>query len=83
MLESILAGTGLDLIGEGSGVDIGPMREHGVLLIGLRNIGVRYFDYHHAPSDTLDKIDENEFKEGLAHIAALTWSLANVETPEN
>ena len=83
MLENILKGTGLDLIGNGSGVDIGPMREHGVLLIGLRNISVRYFDYHHAPSDTLDKINEEEFEEGLAHIATLTWALANIETFEN
>ena len=41
----------------GSGADIGPLKDGRVILSGLRPDPQRYFDYHHAPSDTFDKIN--------------------------
>ncbi|MCH7493377.1 M20/M25/M40 family metallo-hydrolase [bacterium] len=70
---------GLPLVFAGSGVDIGPLGEHGVLRIGLRPDDSRYFDFHHSPADTLDKVDPALFLEGLAQVAGLTWLLANAD----
>ena len=42
---------------EADGSDIGPMIEAGVPGVGLSQDGTRYFDLHHTPDDTLDKID--------------------------
>jgi len=36
----------------------------------------RYFDYHHSPAGTLDKIDPHELAQNTAAFAALTWMLA-------
>jgi hypothetical protein len=37
-----------------------------------------YFDYHHTPADTLDKVDSLEMKKQVAVLAMLTWYLANM-----
>lgn len=37
-----------------------------------------YFDYHHTPADTLDKVDPLEMKKQVAVLAMLTWYLANM-----
>ena len=42
----------------GSGADIGPLKNGEVILAGLRPDTQRYFDYHHAASDTFDKINK-------------------------
>jgi carboxypeptidase Q len=36
-----------------------------------------YFDYHHAPSDTLDKVNPDDLARDTAAIAAMTWTLAD------
>jgi hypothetical protein len=38
---------------------------------------LKYFEYHHSPADTLDKIDPKELAQDSAAIAALAWILAN------
>ena len=42
---------------EAEGSDISPMLADGVPGIGLSQDGTRYFDIHHSPDDTLDKVD--------------------------
>ncbi|HEX7641338.1 MAG TPA: M20/M25/M40 family metallo-hydrolase [Burkholderiaceae bacterium] len=37
-----------------------------------------YFDYHHTPADTLDKVDPLEMKKQVAVLAMLTWYLAEM-----
>lgn len=59
----------------GSGVDISPMKKDGVMLIGFVPDSQRYFDYHHAESDTFDKINQRELELGAASIAALIYLL--------
>jgi hypothetical protein len=34
---------------------------------------LHYFDYHHTPADTLDKVDAKELAQDTAAIAALAW----------
>ena len=57
----------------GSGADIGPLKDGRVILSGLRPDPQRYFDYHHAPSDTFDKINKRELELGSATMAALVY----------
>lgn len=40
-----------------------------------------YFNYHHTPADTFDKVDPDHLKRHVAVMSALTWYLANMEQP--
>ena len=48
-----------------------------VILSGLRPDPQRYFDYHHAPSDTFDKINRRELELGAAAMTALIYLMDN------
>ena len=61
----------------GSGADIGPLKDGRVILSGLRPDPQRYFDYHHAPSDTFDKINRRELELGAAAMTALIFLMDN------
>jgi hypothetical protein len=58
---------------EGGGADIGPLAKMNVALIGFLPDSQRYFDYHHTPQDTFDKINRRELELGAASMAALTY----------
>ena len=61
----------------GSGADIGPLKNGEVILAGLRPDTQRYFDYHHAASDTFDKINKRELELGAAAMTALVYLIDN------
>ena len=61
----------------GSGADIGPLKDGKIILAGLRPDPQRYFDYHHAASDTFDKINKRELELGAAAIASLVYLIDN------
>lgn len=78
-----LGSVGADDVREGwAGVDIGPIVEAGVPGIGHRVKGERYFDYHHSPADTFDKIVLEELNANVAAVAALIWAIAEEGLPE-
>ncbi len=58
--------------GEG-GADIGPLGDQGTLLIGFLPDSQRYFDFHHAKTDTLEAVNERELNLGAASMAALVY----------
>jgi len=60
-----------------TGADTSFLAEAGVPSFGFVPEPLHYFDYHHTPADTLDKIDPKELAADSAAIAALTWILAN------
>lgn len=60
-----------------TGADTSFLVEAGVPGFGLVPDPLHYFDYHHTPADTLDKIDPKELAQDSAAIAALAWILAN------
>jgi carboxypeptidase Q len=62
----------------GGGADISPLRDGGVLLIGLHPDDTHYFDVHHTDADTVDKVDPDALAEATGALAALTWRLANL-----
>lgn len=72
-LEDIQVETG------GSGADISPMKEHGVLLMGHLVDGSSYFDLHHSPADTLDKVDPEDLTNNVAVMATVAYILADMD----
>ena len=64
-----------------SGVDIRPICEMGVPGIGHRVHGERYFDYHHSPADTFDKVDRDDLTWNVAAIATLVRAIADDPVP--
>ena len=59
----------------GGGSDIGPLKKQGTLCLGFIPDSQRYFDVHHAGSDTFDKINKRELELGAASIAAMIYLL--------
>jgi carboxypeptidase Q len=57
----------------GSGVDVGKLKPLGTALIALVTDSQRYFDYHHSPNDTFDKVNQRELQLGSFSIAALVY----------
>jgi len=59
------------------GVDIGPLKNEftGIPLFGFVPDSQRYFDFHHAPSDVFENVNERELALGAASIAALIYLL--------
>jgi carboxypeptidase Q len=55
------------------GVDISFLEEIGTTLIGLRPDSQRYFDYHHSPADTFDKVNLRELELGAGAMASLVY----------
>ncbi|WOR14776.1 M28 family peptidase [Hyphomonas sp. FCG-A18] len=58
------------------GPDIGVLRRSGVPVVTPAQNGLDYFDYHHTPDDTFDKIDPEEFRQNVAVYAAFTYIAA-------
>jgi hypothetical protein len=58
---------------EGGGADISPLAPQGVPLMGFLPDSQRYFNYHHTPEDTFDKVDKRELELGAASMAALIY----------
>ena len=72
-------------IGPGSnaargGPDLTYLREAGVPVVGLIQNGWDYFDLHHTPDDTLDKIDPAALAQNVAAYAAFLYLAAEVDT---
>ncbi|MFV0622425.1 M20/M25/M40 family metallo-hydrolase [Sphingomonas sp. ac-8] len=61
----------------GDGTDIGPVLATGVAAVDLSQDGTRYFDYHHTPDDTLDKIDRAQLQQNVAAWTAMLAIVAN------
>lgn len=62
----------------GGGADIGPLMQDGVPGLGLRTVGTHYFDWHHSPADTVDKVNPQEFRMNVATMAVMAYVLADM-----
>ena len=72
--KKLLAPYGLhDITAGGSGADIGPLKDDHVTLVGYRPDSQRYFDYHHAATDTFDKVNKRELELGSASMASIVY----------
>ncbi len=63
------------------GADINIVRDQKGAIIDLNQDGTRYFDLHHTPDDTLDKIDPVQLRQNVAVWTAVTAILANHPDP--
>jgi Iap family predicted aminopeptidase len=61
------------------GPDMKYLREAGVPVVGLKQNGWDYFDLHHTPDDTLDKIAPDILNQNIAAYAAFLYLAAETE----
>jgi Zn-dependent M28 family amino/carboxypeptidase len=79
-IAAILAPLGIALDPGGAssgGPDLSPLNDAGMPVMRLAQDGRDYFDLHHTPDDTLDKIDPEAMTQNVAAYAAFLWVLAN------
>jgi hypothetical protein len=67
---------------DADGSDVGPMIGAGVPGVGLSQDGTYYFDVHHTPDDTLDKIDPADLRQNVAAWTTMLSVLAGPVEPE-
>ena len=63
------------------GADIDIARDQETAIIDLQQDGTRYFDLHHTPDDTLDKIDPDQLRQNVAVWTQVVGILANEAGP--
>jgi len=84
MLQSALAPLGIvpGALDKAEGSDIGPLLDAGMPGVGLSQDGTHYFDLHHTPDDTLDKVDPEELRQNVAAWTAMLAVLAGPIEPD-
>lgn len=82
VIRRVAAALGLPIgeRGTNGGPDIGPIAARGVPTMRFQQDGTDYFDLHHTPDDTLDKIDPDDIAENVAAFALMAWLAANADT---
>jgi hypothetical protein len=63
----------------GPGPDIGPMAQQGMAWARLAQDGTDYFDLHHTPDDTFDKIDPQAIAQNAAAYAVFAYLMASLD----
>jgi carboxypeptidase Q len=75
----LLEPIGADTIHEGGGgADIAPLMHDGVPGLGLYTVGTHYFDWHHTRTDTVDKVNPQDFRLNIAAMAVMGYVLADM-----
>ncbi len=64
-----------DFLHNGSGADIGYLKDICPLLSGLSPDSQRYFDYHHAEIDVFEAVNDRELELGSAAVASFVFLL--------
>lgn len=84
MLQSALAPLGIvpGELDKADGSDIEPLLNAGMPGVGLSQDGTYYFDLHHTPDDTLDKIDPEDLRQNVAAWTAMLAVLSGGIEPE-
>ncbi len=78
-IAKLLSGIRADRIAaNGGGADIGPIMREGVLGASLDVDSTHYFDIHHTPADTLDKIDPQDLALCVATMAVMAYTVADM-----
>lgn len=72
-------GIGRSTIPAGGGADVEGLVAAGVPVVDLQQDGTRYFDLHHTPDDTFDKIDPAQLAQNVAAWTVTLGLLANTQ----
>jgi len=75
LLERIDAG---GILAGGGGADIAPLMKDGVPGLAVRTVGTHYFDWHHSPADTADKVKPEDLRANIAAMAVMAFVLADM-----
>jgi len=68
-----------EISGGGGGADIGPIATLGkVPMMAYSGDSTKYFTIHHAPADTVDRIDPQEVSRAVASLAAVIYVVADM-----
>lgn len=67
---------------QADGSDIGPMLADGLPGVTLYQDGTEYFDLHHTPDDTLDKVDPEALRQNVAAWTAMLAVLSGGIEPD-
>ncbi len=62
-----------DISPGGGGADIGPLKQIGTALAGFSPDSQRYFDLHHAATDTFEAVSKRELHLGAVNMAAFVY----------
>src|SRR5213082_1543802 len=73
------SGAGMLALTENAGADLSPIEKAGVPAFAPIQDSRFYFNYHHTPADTLDKIVPKELAENSAIVAVWASAMANSE----
>lgn len=77
-LSALGIGIGTDMAG--GGADVGPIiAAQNLAVIDLEQDGTRYFDLHHTPDDTFDKIDPEQIRQNVAVWATVLRIVSDYE----
>jgi carboxypeptidase Q len=78
-IAALLASIEANRVGDsGLQADTAPLIRQGVPGMGLDVDGTHYFDYHHTPADTMDKIDPHELALCVATVAVMAYVVADL-----
>jgi carboxypeptidase Q len=83
-VQEVLQSFGANLIRSvqfSPGSDISAMAQAGIPTLGVMQDGRTYFNYHHSPADTLDKIEPRALRENAAAMAVMGYALACTPQP--
>ena len=80
-IAEVLAPLGIEYAGDagGPGPDISPFAAQGLAWARLAQDGSDYFDLHHTPDDTFDKIDPAALAQNVAAYAVFAYLAASAE----
>jgi carboxypeptidase Q len=80
-IAQALAPLGIEYVPDegGPGPDIGPIAQKGAAWARLAQDGTDYFDLHHTPDDTFDKIDPQALAQNVAAYAVFAYLAASAE----
>ncbi len=78
-IQQQLAPLGIEAGGNDAfgGPDVSVLKALGVPVVTLEQDGTDYFDYHHTPNDTLDKVDPAALEQNLQAWLIMTRAVAN------
>jgi hypothetical protein len=66
-----------------SGVDIGPLKDGKLCLVGLVPDSQRYFDYHHSKEDVFENIHKRELELGASAITSIVYLVDKYGLPSS
>lgn len=80
-IAEVLAPLGIEYTPDkgGPGPDVGPSAAHGMAWAWLAQDGTDYFNLHHTPDDTLDKIDPKALAQNVAAYTVFAYLAADAE----